>query len=106
MREGEALPIQRYPRLTEAAVAEVITALHQAAKEESWPESQTAKPLKEIQASADHLIEKARGAQLDAAITDWVVKVRSLAPRLVRHARIVLEEKSAKYTVKKFKFDN
>jgi hypothetical protein len=38
MREGEALPIQRYPMLTEAAVAEMMAALHQAAKEKSWPE--------------------------------------------------------------------
>jgi hypothetical protein len=35
MREGEALPIQRYPMLTEAAVTEVMAALHQAAEEES-----------------------------------------------------------------------
>ncbi len=104
MWEGEALPIQRYPVLTEAAVAEVMAALHQAAEEESWLESQTAEPLKEIQAPADHLTEKARGAWLDAAIADWVMKVRSLAPGLVRHARVGLEEKSANYTIEKLKF--
>jgi hypothetical protein len=32
------------------------------------------------------------------------MKVHSLAPGLVRHARVVLEEKSANYTIEKLKF--
>jgi hypothetical protein len=68
----------------EAAIVEAVAALHQAAKEESWPENQLTEWLKRIWASANHLIETVRVAQLDAPIANFVEKMHSLAPVAAR----------------------
>ncbi len=71
--------------------------MHQLAVEENWPEVWTAERLRKIQASADRLVETARGVQLDVDIAEWVEKVHSLWPDMARHTIEVLEEKSTNY---------
>jgi hypothetical protein len=81
-----------------------VGALYQTAKEESWPKGQTEEWLKEISAPADHLMEAARGAMLDAAIDDWVEKGRSLAGMTPGCSAAVLEEKSNDYKIEELEY--
>jgi hypothetical protein len=86
---------------TEAAVNKAVAALHQLASEEGW----TAVMFRQIQTPADCLIETAGGVQLDAAIINWVTRVHSLMPDVVRCAEEVLKEKSADYTIKELGYE-
>ncbi len=45
------------------------------------------------------MIETAREVQLEAAIINWVTRVHSLTPDVVRCAEEVLKEKSADYCI-------
>jgi hypothetical protein len=70
------------------------------AEEEKRSDSQLAERLKELGATADHLIQTAKKTRMDNAVAHWVAKMHSIAKEAAESAMDVLEEKrSTNYAI-------